>query len=92
MPFAHLVEAPRVMAGGISFTVNELDSGQLVFVSDAALAVLVPGETSPRARLAYVMTHIPDLTDIALGKARRIKVPELIVIEPEDLQLMLEAA
>jgi hypothetical protein len=92
MPFAHLVEAPRVMAGGISFTVNELDQGQFVFVSDAALAMLAPNARSPRERLAFVMTHIPLLTDAALAKAQRIGVPELVVIEPEDLDVLREAA
>ena len=80
------------MAGGICFTVNELDQGQFVFVSDAALNSLAPEARSPRDRLAFVMTHIPLLTDAALAKARRIGVPELVVIEPEDVGVMREAA
>lgn len=78
------------MAGGISFTVNELDLGQFVFISDAALTRLVPEASSPRHRLAYVMTHIPQLTDAAFRKARHVRLPELVVIEPEDIAFMLE--
>ena len=82
--FSHLVAEPRTIAGGIAFTVDEVDMGQLVVVSDAALAKLVPEAKSDRERLAYVMTHIEPLTDAALRKTARFKVPEFIVLEPDD--------
>jgi len=84
--FSHLVAPPRIIAGGIAFTVNEVDMGQMVVVSDAALAMLVPDAGSDRARLAYVMTHIGKLTDAALRKTMPFKVPELIVLEPSDFE------
>jgi hypothetical protein len=84
--FSHLVAEPRAIAGGIAFTVNEVDLGQMVVVSDAALAKLVPAAKSDRERLAYVMTHMAQLTDAALRKTARFKVPELIVLEPDDFE------
>ncbi len=84
--FSHLVAEPRTIAGGIAFTVDEVDLGQMVVVSDAALAKLVPGAKSDRDRLAYVMTHVADLTDAALRKTARFKVPEFIVLEPDDVE------
>ena len=84
--FSHLVADPRTIAGGIAFTVNEVDLGQMVVVSDAALAKLVPAAKSDRERLAYVMTHMAQLTDAALRKTARFKVPELIVLKPDDFE------
>jgi len=84
MTFSHLVAAPRQIAGGIAFTIDEVDLGQMVVVTDAALAALAPEAKSGRAQMTYVMTHIPQLAGAALRKTARFKVPELIVLEPQD--------
>ena len=88
MTFSHLVAAPRQIAGGIAFIINEVDLGQMVVVTDAALAALAPNAKSGREQMTYVMTHIPQLAGAALRKTARFKVPELIVLEPRDFAPM----
>jgi hypothetical protein len=85
MIFAHLIDPPKIIRGGVSFTVNEVSLGQTVFVTDAALAKLAPDAKSDRDRVAFVMTNIPPLVEAALRKVQPYAVPELIVLEPDDV-------
>lgn len=82
------VEPPRVIPGGISFTIDEVTLGPTVFVTDAALEKLAPQAKSKRERLAMVLSNIPHLTKAALRKAQPNAVVELIVLEPDDLTEM----
>ena len=80
-----LLDEPRRIPGGVSFTINAVQYGQTVFVTDAALARLAPQASSPRARIKFVMTHIRELAQRALAKAKVARVAELIVLEPQDV-------
>ncbi|WP_420138203.1 hypothetical protein [Sphingomonas sp.] len=80
-----LLEEPRLIPGGVSFTINEVQFGQTVFVTDAALARLAPHARGPREMIRFVMTNIRVLAERALKKAKGGRIADLIVLEPQDV-------
>lgn len=86
MPLYHLLEQPRVIPGGVSFTINELQHGQTVFVTDAALSALAPDASELAERLTFVMTNISRLAECALSKSDGQRVAELIVLGEPDVR------
>lgn len=85
MAFSHLVDAPRLIPGGILFTMDTHHLQRTVCVTDAALAILAPEAASGQARLRYVMENIEPLTVIAKQKASGLEMPELFVLDVADV-------
>ncbi|MDO6415358.1 hypothetical protein Q4F19_13270 [Sphingomonas sp. BIUV-7] len=85
MVFSHLVDPPRLVSGGVLFTMDTHDLQRTVCVTDAALALFAPAAEEARHRLRYVMENIEALTIIAKRKAIS-RVPELVVIDASDAQ------
>jgi hypothetical protein len=85
MAFSHLVDAPRLIPGGILFTMDTHHLQRTVCVTDAALGILAPEAHSGKARLRYVMENIEPLTVIAKQKTSEREMPELIVLELSDV-------
>ncbi len=85
MAFAHLVDPPRLIEGGILFTMDTHDLQRTVCVTDAALDLLASDARSARDRLRYVMQHIEPLAMVAQRKASDRAMPELIVIDAADV-------
>lgn len=81
-----LLEEPRRIPGGFSFTINAVQYGQTVFVTDAALARLAPHARGPKEMIRFVMTNIRALAQRALAKAKGGRIAELIVLEPQDIK------
>ncbi|UAK25127.1 hypothetical protein [Sphingomonas nostoxanthinifaciens] len=85
MTFSHLVDPPRVVDGGILFTMDVHDLQRTVCITDAALARLAPDAPDDRARMRVVLTMVSTLVEIAGAKASSLEMPELIVIDAGDL-------
>lgn len=85
MSIKHLVGEPRAIAGGVFLTVNETDLGRTVIISQAALAAMAPNARSDREKVAYVMANANGLVHAALSKAVAFDMPQLLVLEPGDV-------
>lgn len=85
MAFSHLVDPPRLIEGGILFTLDTHDLQRTVCVTDAALALLAPDARDTRHRIRYVMENIEPLTTIAKRKASGLEMPELIIFDVNDV-------
>jgi hypothetical protein len=84
-PFAHLVDSPRAYQGGVLFSIDGHALERTIFVTADALQVLDPDAQTDRARVHRVMTQIRMLTARALEKAARVPLPQLLVLEREDI-------
>lgn len=87
MAFSHLVDPPRIIEGGVLFTMNAHALQRTVCIVDAALQLLAPAAITAREKLRYVMEHIEPLSDIAVHKASGAQMPELIVIDVSDVSV-----
>lgn len=85
MAYHPLITLPHVVPGGVIFTVDELDLGPVVFVTDAALERLVPNVRTTAERLSYVLLHAGLFAEAARQRRGPVPLPELIVFEPCDV-------
>lgn len=85
MAMYHLLEEPRPIDGGISFTVDALEVGQTIFVTNAALTQLAPHAVGGKAALQCVMMNISLLAECALAKVRSPMLAQLIVLDADDV-------
>jgi hypothetical protein len=85
MPFAHLVDTPRALPGGVLFSIDDHAVQRTIFVTDAALARIDSCARSEHEKLHRVMMHSKKLIELALGKAKTETVPELVVVDGDDL-------
>jgi len=81
-----LLEPPRRIPGGVSFTINAVQHGQTVFVTDAALAALAPAAETPQDVVRYVMMHSRQLAGRALTKVDGGRIAQLIVLDLDDVR------
>ncbi|MDO6414102.1 hypothetical protein Q4F19_06895 [Sphingomonas sp. BIUV-7] len=85
MVFSHLVDPPRLVPGGVLFTMDMHDLQRTVCVTDAALAIFAPAPTNPANGCATSWENIEALIVIAKRMAVSM-LPELVVIDAAAAQ------
>jgi len=85
-PFAHLVDSPRPFSGGVLFSIDGHDLERTIFVTQEALHAIDPEARSDREKLHRVMMESRVLIELALAKLLSIPVPQLVVLDVEDVK------
>ena len=91
MSFNHLVDPPHRHPGGVLFTVDQHAVQRTVFVTDAAIRLFDPAAQDDRAIVRTAMANLAQLVTLAIETAFTTTLPELVVLDKEEVAATMVA-